>query len=876
MPTLSAHRNKLRRLLFVMSLFVAACSANLLHAQRAPESPVSAISIQTRQTRSGTIVTLFADTALARTQTWKDVEGFHIVLPSAGHSHLRNVPRGVKVHQVGRSLEVLVRLQPGAEVRVQSLFNRLTLFVNGELDFSRKETLAHTPLLIPCRQPDGLGFRLQLSCGGGDELLRLEPLPVATSVAPPVAQPEAATVAATTTSSTVVAVPAAPLSVDVPNTPGQVEASTKYFPATNLGLPVGDTPQGDGAAASVASNAAGAPGQAYPAGVPTTAYDDESQVPQTKIEVGAARGSNGGAVLSAFLSPAGAAIFLGQGMLLFFLLRQRVPARKGVVETKETAAEATLEAGEESKNVARDASVRAGRQPKSAANDSASQPWWELNEFELLLDAPDPTQGAAGSAVANLFGEETIRQEVSLLVKGLPYRAETLDSRAANDRRVVEAALVEASNAPDLNEVERVRARQALEKHGFVLRRGAQLLSAPETDLRAAAARVLADMKSSASMPFLLEALYDAEPSVRTQVMSSLGALKVPSAIGAVLDAALRHPDTPPSLLGNVLNACSFGQVTDFKTWSASALMPPSFGKNSTGQLNKGIVPTSETNDLISFSELEELPESLDDENFAGALARLEDADEEVRASAARALGQCRAWRSVEALISTAEDDKSATVRATAVTSLGSINHESVLAHLLIAFADDARDVRAAAARALSRLSIGRAAAFVRMLETADDIMIHRVARACIKTGMVSQAIDKLNSPDRRQGYEAFLLLSILEKAEETEAISNAARRCQDNETRLAALRLFGLPELPTLAPEPSTKTASEPSPESPSESSGKLAVAQSSTPLHPKTLARSLPNASPKSPPKRRPAPPAASTERGIMPLYRPEPIRK
>jgi HEAT repeat protein len=871
MPAFSFHINKLRRLSFVMSLFMVACSANFLYAQRAPESLVSAVSIQTRTARSGTIVTLFADTALIRTQTWRDVEGFHIVLPSAGHSRIRNVPRGIKVHQVGKSLEVLVRLRPGADVRVQALFNRLTLFINGELDVSRTETFAHSPLLAPCRQPDGLGFRLQLSCGG-DELLRLEPLSPAPVVAPLMSQPESAAVAAATNSTLVVALPAAPAAVEALNMPGQVEASTKYFPTTNLGLPVGDAAQGDGTT-SAASAQAGTPGQTYPAGVPTTAYDNESQIPQAKIEI---EPEKGGAVLSAFLSPAGAAVFLGQGVLLLFLLRQRVPARKGSGETKQTG-EATSEADEEDKNAARDA--RGSRQRKSQSNDTPSQPW-ELNEFELMLDAPGSTQGAFASVVSQLFSEETIKQEVCKLVKGLPYRSEALSSRAANDRRAVEAALIEALNAPDLNEDERVRARQALEKQGFVLRRGAQLLSSPDTDARAAAARALAEMNSSASMPFLLEALYDVEPSVRVQVMSSLGAMKVPSAIGAVLEAALHHPDTPPSLLGNVLNACSFGQVADFKTWSESAFTPQFWGNNSKAQLDKGNVPTSETQDLLSFSEIEDLPESLDDENFAGALSRLEDADEQVRASAARALGQFRAWRSVKALISTAEDDKSASVRATAVTSLGNINHESVLAHLLIAFADEARDVRAAAARALSRLSIGRAAAFVRMLETADETMVHRVARACIKTGMVSQAIDKLNSPDRRQGYEAFLLLSLLEKADETQAISDAAQRCPDNETRLAALRLFGLPELPKPAPEPLPKTTSERSLEPLPKTISEPSPESSPSKFHPKTSLKPPRKSPPKShrklPPRVRPESPDSSTERGIMPLYTPKPVRK
>lgn len=815
-----------------MSLFVAACSVNLLYAQRAPESLIRAISIQTHPTKSGTTVTLFADTPLIRTQTWKDIEGFHIVLPSAGRSRTGNIPRGVKVSRVGSSLEVLIRIQPGSDVRVQSLFNRLTLFISGQLNVSRKETFAQSPLLEPCQLgPRGLNFKLQLRC---DELLSFELRATAPVATTPASQPETAAATTAAPSSPVVAVTDAPPAFEAANPTGQGEALAKYFPTTNLGLAVGEAAKSDATASAQASTQ----GPTYPTNAPTTAYDDESDLPQSKIEIEA---EEGGGVFSSFLVPAGAVAFFGPGVLLFFLLRQHDP-RKGSGAITETASIAADEGGQK---VAREARGRGRRQLENSTSGNPVQTL-ETDAFELTLDAPHCTQGASGLAASGLFSEVTIRQAVSNLVKGLPYRSEALSSRALNDRQVLEAALVEALNTPELNEDERRRARQALEDHGFVLRRGAQLLSSPDARARAAAARSLAEMNSSASMPFLLEALYDAEAMVRMQVMSSLGAMKVPSAIGAVLEAAVRYPDTPPSLLSNVLNACSFGQVNDFETWGDSAFASQSGSRNSTEQLNQGIVPAAESKELNAFPPLEDLPESLDDENFAGTLNRLKDADEQVRASAARALGQFRAWHSVRALISTAEDDASAVVRATAVTSLGSINHESALAHLLIAFSDDARDVRAAAARSLSRLSIGRAAAFMRMLETANETMLHRVARACIKTGMVSQAIDKLTCPDRRQGYEAFLLLSILEKANETKAIADAAARCQNSEPRLAALRLFSLPELPKLPPESTTKLPPESTTKLPPESSPKVRAGSSDP-----------------------------SQERGIMPLYMPKPVQ-
>ena len=161
---------------------------------------------------------------------------------------------------------------------------------------------------------------------------------------------------------------------------------------------------GDWAAASAASAQAWRSRTTYPAGVPTTAYDNESQIPQAKIEIEPAKE---GAVLSAFLSPVGAAVFLGQGVLLLFLLRQRVPARKGSVETKETL-EATSAADEAGKNVARDG--RGSRQRKSRRSSPSSRGTKESTPARRAqLDArriPSSSQHVQ---------RKTIKQEVSKL-----------------------------------------------------------------------------------------------------------------------------------------------------------------------------------------------------------------------------------------------------------------------------------------------------------------------------------------------------------------------------------------------------------------------------------------------------------------------------
>lgn len=148
---------------------------------------------------------------------------------------------------------------------------------------------------------------------------------------------------------------------------------------------------------------------------------------------------------------------------------------------------------------------------------------------------------------------------------------------------------------------------------------------------------------------------------------------------------------------------------------------------------------------------------------------------------------------SVSALTSMVLGDPDSSVRAAAVASLGSIDHESVLAPTLLALADEARIVQAAAARTLTGLHFDRADAYVRIMETAPPQLLRDVARACIKTGIVAQAVDRLASEDRYQAFEAFSLFSLLARADETGPIFEVIEKHQDEEVRLCAIRVLNI-----------------------------------------------------------------------------------
>jgi HEAT repeat protein len=385
---------------------------------------------------------------------------------------------------------------------------------------------------------------------------------------------------------------------------------------------------------------------------------------------------------------------------------------------------------------------------------------------------------------ASLFGAYRIDQEVGKLVLGQAHRMDVLSSRATDDRRAIEASLIKAIVATDSSDDERRRARQALQEYGFVARQSASLLLAADAFERTSAARSLGEIGSEAALPFLLEALYDVESIVRNQAVVSIGELKVPSAIGALLDMARKHPDVPSSLVSRALSACSVDGLGFF-----DAVVPATSFLTSGTQDSRGFGITH----LEPASCVEELPESIDDEGLTVALAKVGSEDVEERSEAVKCLAQFPVKSSVAALISLTQHDPESTVRSLAVSSLAFIDHESVFPAVLIGMADESREVRAAAARALSRLSFDRADAYTTVIETADDQTLRSVAQACIKAGIVSQNIDRLASGDRRQAYEAFSLICLLAKAQMTDPVLDAIINHSNVNVRVSAVHLLAV-----------------------------------------------------------------------------------
>ncbi len=241
--------------------------------------------------------------------------------------------------------------------------------------------------------------------------------------------------------------------------------------------------------------------------------------------------------------------------------------------------------------------------------------------------------------------------------------------------------------------------------------------------------------------------------------------------------------------MSRALSACSVEGLDFFDaSFSEPALLEPGLPDY-----------VQEITHLEPASSVESLPGSSEDEGLADALARIQSEDLNERSEAVKDLARFQVQSSVVALAAIARSDSEPSVRAQAISSLASINHESVFPAVLIGMADDSREVRAAAARSLSRLSFDRADAYVRVIETTDADTLPDVARACIQAGIVAQGIDRLASSDRRQAYEAFSIVTLLAKARMPEPILEAIVDHPSMDVRLTAVRLLSTIEQPQI-----------------------------------------------------------------------------
>jgi HEAT repeat protein len=748
---LTSHRWKIVRTLSVSLLLSVVALVPIVNpfAQK-KDGPVKVTGVSLQKTSDGTVVTVSADAPLTRTQTWQDAEGFHMTLPGVSPGSIKGLPRGVTVRNLGKSLEVVVAVKPGAGVTVDPHFNHLNLIVPGGVD----TTQGDAQLDSPSRKPQAEERADQAPLNNAPQV-RQPRLPRAMQTVAPVASAKA---------------------------PEPIVAQPAPAPSNSQTI----TPV---AAPSVAPQVSATPAPPAPQ-QPAPATSDSSATAAVN------NSSEDGGIFSYLFSTTGIVILavILVGLIILYRRRKSEEGFEDVEVVSGKGKAAMVEYVPASVAATEGQTKKERRKSARRKNDLSLIEAKANGKQELGLHAEAGAAMEKQSVIPvqpTLYGAYRVDQEVGKLILGQAHRMDVLASRAPDDRRAIETSLLKALSAPEAGDDGRRRARQALEEYGFVARQCASLLLSHNAYDRASSARVLGDISAQSSLPFLLEALYDTEGIVRTEAVTSLGALKMPSAIGALLDMARRHPEMPGALLSRVLSACSVECFDFFDTPGMDRLFLDA---------GDGSASESEMIHLAPVSAVEQLPEWFEDEELSEALARLQETDVEARASAARRLAQFHVQRSVEALTALATNDPEPNVRAAAVASLGEIDHETIFAPVIMAFADESREVRAAAARSLSRMNFDRAEGFVRLIDTADAETLRKVAQACTKAGMVSQAIDRLISEDRRLAYEAFSVLSLLVKSGETEPLADAITNHPEVNVRLALIRLLGTATSPEVA----------------------------------------------------------------------------
>ena len=195
-------------------------------------------------------------------------------------------------------------------------------------------------------------------------------------------------------------------------------------------------------------------------------------------------------------------------------------------------------------------------------------------------------------------------------------------------------------------------------------------------------------------------------------------------------------------------------------------------------ELARPFTPLPLSNDQALMSAIEQVQDEYEE-------------DEEVRDLALRILAAFKTRNSVESLSQIALYDLSSNLRSKAVGTLTEFDHDSVFEPILLACADPTREVRAAAARGLFRLSFDRADGWTRISETGDEFKMRQAARAAIEADLVKRTFDRLAHTDRKSAYEAVTLVALLLRAGETREVFDALKSHPVMNVRKAILQII-------------------------------------------------------------------------------------
>jgi HEAT repeat protein len=139
--------------------------------------------------------------------------------------------------------------------------------------------------------------------------------------------------------------------------------------------------------------------------------------------------------------------------------------------------------------------------------------------------------------------------------------------------------------------------------------------------------------------------------------------------------------------------------------------------------------------------------------------------------------------------------------RAATLQELGELDDDEAFSLITDLFDDASEDVRSAAARALYEFKPDRAASFTRALREGSAQRRRNIASALNSSGLAATAIDSLAGESREKTYDAFSLLFLMAKAGEVQTLLQTIEKHPDIAVRLSVIRLLTFSNQPDIVP---------------------------------------------------------------------------
>ena len=268
---------------------------------------------------------------------------------------------------------------------------------------------------------------------------------------------------------------------------------------------------------------------------------------------------------------------------------------------------------------------------------------------------------------------------------------------------------------------------------------------------RRAALVALGRTRAPEAVPALAEAVDSPSVETRTAAVRGLGRTGLPAAALPILDRLLvRDCKVPEHALKNALASCCrrsprvLLSYLNLATGPVRELLARVLGEIATADLGE---------DLIVLAT---------------------DSDAEVRASAARALGNAQPSLALPVL-SLLIKDKEWFVRLRAVVALASIDHHARIRPLLYALCDSNRHVRQRAAWALARMGSNLENILAQVVQTEDNYALQAFISELERSGAIDNVVDALEKYRDYSSVQALLLQALNEGRKNMEEAAKAS-----------------------------------------------------------------------------------------------------